>query len=336
MILKDSIEKLMRKENLDAHTCREVMEEIVKPGANSLQVAAFLVLLHAKSETVEELAAIVNYLKEKMIPVPTSHKVLDLVGTGGDGAHTINISTGSAILAASCGVKIAKHGNRAVSSLSGSADVLEALGVNIELSPEKVSACIDKVGIGFCFAPLFHPVLKELRGLRKQLNLPTVFNLVGPLLNPAHANYILMGVYHAHLLPLMAGVLKQRPAMHALIVHGCGLDELSCVGPAEVIEVRDGNTKTAVIDPATLGLPHCRLRDLQGGDAKTNAALLRELFQGKQRGAIANTLLLNAAAAMQLYGLCATMQDALQLATDALYSGRALTLLTHWIECSHD
>src|SRR5579862_9229330 len=207
MMLKASIETLMRGENLQSIVCQQVLEEMLDPTVNPLQVAAFLVLLRTKQETADELSAIVHALRAKMIVVPTDHSVLDIVGTGGDGLNSVNISTGSALLAASCGVKVAKHGNRSVSSLTGSADVLEALGVNIQLTPGQISRSIDEIGIGFCFAPNFHPTANVLRQLRKELNVPTTFNLLGPLLNPANATHLLLGVMDPALLPIMADVL---------------------------------------------------------------------------------------------------------------------------------
>ncbi|MCL5272295.1 MAG: anthranilate phosphoribosyltransferase [Gammaproteobacteria bacterium] len=237
MSLKLSIEKLMHGENLDSELCYAAINELLDPNKNPLQAAAFLVLLRSKSETPQELVAIVNCLRQKMIKVPTQHRVLDIVGTGGDGQNTVNISTGSAILAASCGIKVAKHGNRAASSLAGSADVLEALGVNIQLTPEKVAESIDKIGIGFCYSPNFHPVTKELKLLRKQLNVPTSFNLLGPLLNPANAQHLLLGVMDNNLLSKMATVLQQLYCSRSMLVHGQGLDEISCVGPAQIVEL---------------------------------------------------------------------------------------------------
>jgi anthranilate phosphoribosyltransferase len=339
MILKESIEKLMHRENLNEESCKKVLTEMLLPETNPLHISAFLVLLRAKGETTAELNGMLTLLKQKMVPVPTKHKVLDIVGTGGDGAHTFNISTGSAILAASCGIKVAKHGNRAVSSLTGSADVLETLGINIHLKADKISQCIDEIGIGFCFAPHFHPALRELRSVRKSLNVPTTFNLLGPLLNPANPSYILLGVFNEKLLSLMAESIRKTDTVRALIAHSAGLDEISCLGTTKILEVFAGEIKEYVMDPQQYGFPLCRLEELQGGDAKVNAQLLLEVFSKgnlKKKQAAANTLILNCAMALYLYGMHNAIPDAVRHARENLESGAALTLLKKWSEFSHD
>jgi anthranilate phosphoribosyltransferase len=338
-MLKTSIEKLVRREHLDRLSCEIALEEMLSPDANPIQTAVFLALLRSKSETADELTGMLSVLKQKMVALQIPHKVLDIVGTGGDGAHTLNISTGSAILAASCGIKIAKHGNRAVSSLAGSADVLEALGVNIDLTPEKIVASIDKIGIGFCFSPHFHPAMRTLRDLRKQLNIPTTFNLLGPLLNPAHPAHFLLGVFDASLLPLMAETLKTTGTERSFVVHSEGLDEISCIGPAHIFEITPTDVKEFTIDPKKLGFSECRLSDLQGGNAKDNAQRLLEVFSGKnmkKNQAIADTLILNAAVALYLYGLHPSITSAIPHAQENLHHGAALTLLKNWIDYSHD
>lgn len=335
MILKSKIEKLMRGENLQSCDCQEALNEMLDPTVNPLQIAAFLVLLRKKRETVEELSAIVKTLREKMIKVPTDHTVLDIVGTGGDGFHTVNISTGSAILVASCGVKVAKHGNRSVSSLTGSADVLEALGVNIQLTPEQISKSILQIGIGFCYAPNFHPVTQALRELRKALNVSTTFNLLGPLLNPANAAHIILGVHDEALLPIMADVLINTGSDRSVVVHGMGLDEISCVGPAKILEVKQGEKQEWLLDPLELGFSHCNVSDLRGGGADVNAQILLDTFKGK-RGPIADTFILNAAVALYIYGVHSSIAEALSHASDSLYSGAAFTLLNNWIGFSHE
>jgi len=337
MILKASIEKLMRKQDLDAETCQLVMDEILKPDANSLQISAFLVLLRAKGETPEELAGMIAALKQRMIPVHTPHKVLDIVGTGGDGANTVNISTASAILAAACGIKVAKHGSRAASSLAGSADVLEALGVNIHLSPEKVSACIDAVGIGFCFAPNFHPAMQTLHALRKQLNVPISFNLLGPLLNPTNPAHLLLGVYNESFMPLIAHTLQQSGTERSFVVHGCGLDEISCVGTAKILEVTQNAITESMINPEKYGFSFCQVKDLQGGDAKTNAEILLNTFSGSdQYPHIRDTLILNTATALYICGLYPSIEAAIPQAKEKLADKSALKLLNDWREFSHE
>jgi anthranilate phosphoribosyltransferase len=335
MILKSSIEQLMRGEDLKSITCQQALDEMLDPTINPLQIAAFLVLLRAKQETADELSAITVALRDKMIVVPTNHTVLDIVGTGGDGLNTVNISTGSAMLAASCGIKVAKHGNRSVSSLTGSADVLEALGVNIQLTPDQINKSIAEIGIGFCYSPNFHPITQALRHFRKELNVSTTFNILGPLLNPAKAAHIVLGVLDAALLPIMADVLIQTGSDRSVVVHGMGLDEISCAGPARIIEVNRQEKIEYMIDPLEFGLARCDIADLRGGDANVNAQLLLDTFKGK-RGPIADTFILNTAVALYIYGLYRSIAEALSHASDNLYSGAALTLLNNWIEFSHD
>lgn len=334
MILKEITLKLLAQQHLNAAACQQALQEILSEEANDIQVGAFLVLLRAKGETPLELATMLTQLKKHMIQVVTPHKVLDIVGTGGDGANTVNISTASAILAASCGVKIVKHGNKAVSSLAGSADVLQALGVNINQTPEQIRASVDALGIGFCFGPNFHPALKKLRNIRKQLGVPTSFNILAPLLNPAHPAYTILGVYDAALLAPIAEALQQTGVERALLVHGHGLDELSCLGPSRVLEITPAAINEIVIDPQALGLPLCQLNDLQGSTAEHNAQIILQAFAGKST-AVASTLILNAAAALYLYGLYPDLQQAIAHAHDNLYSGKALTLLNNWKEFSH-
>lgn len=335
MILKSCIEQLMRGENLNNSICQQVLDEMLDPAINPLQIAAFLVLLRAKQETADELSAIVNALRKKMIIVPTQHAVLDIVGTGGDGLNTVNISTGSAMLAASCGIKVAKHGNRSVSSLTGSADVLEALGINIHMSPHLISQSIDKIGIGFCYSPDFHPMTQALRDFRKKLNVPTTFNMLGPFLNPTHAPHLLLGVFNESLLPMMADVLIQTGCDRSMVVHGMGLDEISCVNATKVIEINQNQKIEYTIDSLDYGLSRCQISDLRGGDANYNAQLLLDAFKGK-KGPIADTLILNASVALYIYGLYPSIADAVAYASHILYSGAVLKLLNSWRMFSHE
>lgn len=335
MLLKASIEKLMRNENLSDALCQGAIDEMLNPTPNPLQIAAFLVLLRCKRETANELVSIVKALRAKMITVPTNHIVLDIVGTGGDGFNTVNISTASAILAACCGIKVAKHGNRSVSSLSGSADVLEALGVNIQLTPEKISKSIDEIGIGFCYAPAFQPVMQALRNFRKQLNVPTTFNYLGPLLNPAGAAHMVLGVADPTLTSTMSDVLMLMKNRRSVVVHGMGLDEISCVGPAQIIEIHQNKKIEYRLDPKEFGFSYCSIDDLRGGDANTNAKLLLDTFKGK-KGPIADTLLLNTAVALYIYGASPSITEALSYARENLANGAALTLLNNWIQFTHD
>ncbi len=339
MLLRSSIERLMQKENLDAATCQSVLQEMLDDNVNTLQTAAFLTLLRAKPETAEELYGFVNALKQQMQRISTREAVLDIVGTGGDGANTVNISTGSAILAASCGVKIVKHGNRAVSSIAGSADVLEALGVNIHLSPEKIGAGVEKLGIGFCFAPQFHPALAKLRTLRKTLQIATTFNLLGPLLNPAEPQHILLGVMHENLMGKIAKTLQMLNVGHSMVVFGNGLDEISCIGPLKILEIKEKNIHEKILDPASLGFAYCQKEALKGGAADLNAKILLDVFaKGKNSAyhAVADTLILNAGVAVYLYGLQNSLSAGVELAREKLYQGVAFNLLQKWVKFSHE
>jgi anthranilate phosphoribosyltransferase len=331
-MLKTYIEKLMSGENLTEMEAQTAVNEILNRASPS-QIAAFLVLLRAKKETTDEILGIVQGMRERMIALSIATPVLDIVGTGGDGANTINVSTGAAILAASCGVKIAKHGNRSVSSRCGSADVLEALGVNINLSADKVVKCIEEVGIGFCFAPNFHPAMKSIKEVRKSLAVPTCFNMIGPLLNPAKAKYLLIGVFNEELMHLIAEVVFELGVQRALVFHGNGLDELSCVGSANILEVSDAEIKPIILDPKDFGFPRCEVADLKGGFAKENAKILLDVFNGKS-GAIADTLIFNAAVAIYVYGITRSIEEAIAMVKFNIKTGKVISLLNKFINFS--
>ncbi len=338
MSLTTHLERLMQRQHLSAEICEQLTADFLNPASNSLHLAALLVLLRAKPETAEEIISIAAVLRKRMVVVNTKHKVLDIAGTGGDGANTINISTGGALLAATCGVKIAKHGNRAVSSRAGSADVLEALGINIQLTPEKVAQCIDKVGIGFCYAPLFHPALQAVRELRKQLKVATIFNLLGPLLNPTNPQHILLGVYDAKLLPVFAQAIQQKTEK-SMIVNGCQTDELTSIGPTTIYEIVNKNIVKKIFEPSKVNFSVGQLSDLKGGNAEENAAILLEIFSGNYREKykiIADTLVLNAATALYLFDLAKSIDEAIPQVFEKLHSGSTLKLIKSFKECSHD
>jgi anthranilate phosphoribosyltransferase len=338
MPIKYCLEKLIAQQPLEKAVCQQALEAMLADDSNPIQTAAFLVLLHAKQETTEELTAMVCALQKAMIPVLLDEEVLAIVGTGGDRAHTVNISTASAILAASCGVKIAKHGNRAVSSKAGSADLLEALGIRIDLSPQHIAHSIHTIGIGFCYSPNFHPLLAKLRPIRNSLKIPTSFNLLGPLLNPAKPQHLLLGVYQPQLMPVMAQTVQALGTKRSLIVHGAGIDELSPLGPATIMEVTATTITQASLEPSFFGFKKACLKQLQGDDAKANAAIILHVLAGHAGPdhAIADSLILNAAAALYLSGHFASIYQAIELAKDHLYSGKALQLLKAWREFSHD
>lgn len=310
-MLKPYIEKLIRRENLTSKESKKAMSIIIN-GANQAQIVAFLVLLRAKQETADEIFGIVNAMRKTMITVHVKNPVMDIVGTGGDGKNTANISTGASLLAASCGVRIVKHGNRSVSSRCGSADVLEMLGLNINQDEKKVAESVKKNNFGFCFAPKFHPALSQLKEIRTSLKIPTCFNILGPLLNPAHAEFLMIGVFDSTLLDLIADVLLKLKVTRALIFHGNGLDEISCIGQANAIEIFLGKKKHLIIDPKEYGFKQCDIDDLKGGTPKENARQIRNVFDGIQ-GPIADTIILNAAIALNIYGKSKSINNAVQI-----------------------
>lgn len=324
-MLTPYLKKLIKREDLTPDESRQALE-LILTAQNPEQIAAFLALIRAKGESAAEMVAFVQVMQHYQINLSIDKPVLDMVGTGGDGARTVNISTGAALLAAACGVPVLKHGNRAVSSQAGAADVLQALGLDIEQSTAQIIDAVQTYGFGFCFAPNFHPKLLAVKPIRQQLKIPTLFNLLGPLLNPAQAKFYLLGVYDPKLLPLMADILLQLNCERAMVVHGNGLDELNCLGPCEVIEIKEKQTKHYFLDPETLGLMRCGLEDLQGGTAQENAALLRGVFQN-HTSPLMDTLILNAAAAVYTYGLSDSIQAALLIVRENIANGKALRLL---------
>lgn len=329
-MLKEYIKKLMRKENLTASECQQAVTSMLH-SENVPQAAAFMTLLHAKPEASQEIIGMLQAMQQQMCPIKVDYPVLDIVGTGGDNANTINISTGAALVAASCGVKIAKHGNRSVSSLCGAADVLEQLGVNINLTAEQVAECIKQLGIGFCYAPLFHPALAKLKTIRNELNIPTTFNLLGPLLNPTQPQYAMIGVSSERDAETMADVVRQLNFKKALAFHGAGLDEISCVAKIKVIEITDDKKREYYIDPEEYGLALCKVEDLRGGTAKENAAILQDVLSGKP-GPIADTLILNAAVSAYLYGITQSIHEGIELAKTNLHLGKARKVLQQLVE----
>lgn len=327
-MLKQALEKLLVAQNLTHTESKLAIDEILSD-ADPHQTAAFLALMRAKGESVEELSGVIAAMRSCMTPVHLSCPVLDIVGTGGDGAHTVNISTGAAILAAACGVKVAKHGNRSVSSQSGSADVLEALGIEIHKNPDEIKELIEKIGISFIFAPDYHPAMLKIKEIRKGLKIRTFFNLIGPLLNPSSPDYLMIGVADPALVDKMAEILLDKKVKRALIFHGSGLDELTTIGPAKVLQVSKQGIEPFHLDPQELGFSPCTVEDLRGGDAKMNAQLLIDAFEGKP-GPIADTLILNAAVAIYLYGIAPTVHQGVQIVKDCIQQNKAIEQLNLW------
>jgi anthranilate phosphoribosyltransferase len=288
-----------------------------------------------KGETVDEIAGCAQAMRESAIPVkPNRNQLVDTCGTGGDGSGTFNISTTVAFLAAGAGLAVAKHGNRSVSSRCGSADLLQALGVNLELTPEQVAKCIDEVGIGFLFAPKLHPAMKYALAPRQEIGLRTIFNILGPLSNPAQAKRQLLGVYHSDLTELMAEVLLALGAEHAFVVHGAdALDELSVTGQNKISRLHNGHIETYYLDPQDLGLPRAKLSDLAGGSVEDNAAITKALLAGKD-GPKRDVILLNAAAVLIAGGKASSFSEGLKLAAEAIDNGSAQRKLHQLVEFS--
>ncbi len=320
--------KLIQGKHLEFDEMREAMEQIMEGQWTGAQIGSFLTALRMKGETEEEIAAAVATLREKSTVVPTQRRPLvDTCGTGGDHSNTFNISTVSALVAAGAGVAIAKHGNKAVSSACGSANVLQELGVNLELSPEEVGHCIDEVGIGFLFAPKLHGAMRHVIGPRQEIGQRTLFNLLGPMINPARARRQVIGVYDLKLTRTVAEVLKRLGTDHVLVVAGTdGLDEITLTAPSKVAELKDGKVTEFILNPQDLGFSLCRKEDIVGGDAGQNAAIARDILSGA-KSARRDIVLLNSAAAIYVSGQAASLKDGLALAAKAIDSGSATAVL---------
>src|SRR4029077_25412 len=334
-VLIEAIARLVRCENLTEDEAAASFEEIMRGDATPVQIAGFLVALRMKGETVDEITGFARAARAVATPIETDGALLDTCGTGGDGLATFNISTLSAIVAAACGVKVAKHGNRAASSMCGSADVLEQLGVKIDLAPEGVARCIDEGGIGFLFAPIFHPSFRFAGAPRKELAVRTVFNVLGPLCNPAGARYQALGVADGSLAGKMADVLQRLGVERAIVFHAAdGMDELSVASPSSVIEI-DGQRKEYQLDPAELGLARAPVESMRGGGPEENARLAREVLGGA-KGPRRDVVLLNAAAALRAAGIARDWKEGLGLAAEAIDSGQAGEGLQRWARISHE
>lgn len=335
-MIQEAIKDLIAGADLGRARTRAVMDQIMSGQATDAQIGAFLVALRIKGETVDEIAGCAEVMREKATPIATTRPdLIDTCGTGGDDSGTFNISTAVAFVACGAGLAVAKHGNRSISSHCGSADVLAALGVNVEASPEKVGECIDEVGIGFLFAVALHGAMKHAIGPRRELATRTVFNVLGPLTNPAGAKRQLIGVYDGALTEALAGVLGQLGSERALVVHGSdGLDEITLTGPTQVSELRDGSVSTRQIDPRDFGLQLAPAEALQGGDAAYNAHILREVLDGRE-GPRRDVVLINAAAAIAVGGRAEDTTAGLELARASIDSGRARQALDRLVEVSN-
>ncbi len=333
-MIREAIGILVSGRQLTTKETASVMEEIMEGKATPAQLGAFLTALRMKGETAEEIAGLAGVMRAKATQVVITEPVLDIVGTGGDGFNTFNISTAAAFVVAGAGLKVAKHGNRAASSQCGSADVLEALGVRIELNAEQVQKCLEQVGIGFMFAPMFHPAMKQAAAPRREIGIRTVFNILGPLTNPAGAKAQVLGVADGTLVEKMALALKALECHHALVVHGeDGLDEITINGLTQICELKDGNIKTYSICPEDFGLAPADLSSLRGGDVAENAAILRGVLAGSP-GPRRDVVLMNAAAALVAGDRVETLQSGVSLSREIIDSGRAIAKLEQLIKIS--
>jgi anthranilate phosphoribosyltransferase len=338
MTAQAALAKLLERRDLTRDESRDLMDQVMRGEVTPAQIGGFLVALRLKGETADEIAGFAEAMRAHVVPVePNRADLVDTAGTGGDGAHTLNISTAAALVAAAAGTAVAKHGNRAVSSSSGSADVLEALGFSLELPPERIARSIDELGFGFMFAPTHHPAMRHAAPVRRELAARTVFNVLGPLTNPAGARAQVVGVYAPELVRTLAEVLARLGARRAFVVHGAsGIDELSPAGPNLVGEVVDGEVRERTIDPLELGVPRCDPADLAGGTPDENAERIRTIFAGAEGGGARDAILLNAAGAIAAGGHAADLREGLVAAREALESGAAASRLDELVAFSRE
>lgn len=334
-MIKEAIDKLVKGQSLDMEQAAGVMNQIMEGEATPAQFGSFVTALRLKGETVEEIAGMARVMREKALPVKVSGALVDTCGTGGDGSKTFNISTTAAFVVAGAGLKVAKHGNRGMSSGCGSADVLDALGVKIDLGAPEVERCLEEIGIGFMFAPTFHPAMKYAAPSRKEIGIRTVFNILGPMTNPARAQAQLLGVFDESLTMIMAEVLGILGCRHALVVHGeDGLDEITIGGKTTVCELKDDQVSRYYIDPEDFGFARTSVDKLRGGPPQENADILKRVLKG-EKAPYRDIVLLNAAAALVAGDVEADLQKGVRLAAEAIDSGRAQEKLDRLVELTN-
>ena len=350
-MIRKAIARVVDRDDLSEPEMIEVMDQIMSGGATPAQIAAFITALRMKGETVDEITGAARVMRERALPIRVGKCVLDMdrddinldretildtCGTGGSGTSSFNISTTVAFVVSACGVKVAKHGNRAVSSSCGSADVLEALGVNLNVSPETVERSIDRIGIGFLFAPALHGAMKHAIGPRREIGIRTIFNILGPLTNPAGADCQVLGVYREDLVEKLGYVLQKLGCRKGFVVHGAdGMDEITLTGQTRIAEVSPAGVEVRLISPEDFGLERCAAAELHGGDAVGNAVIVKSILSGCD-GAKRRVVLLNAAFALVAAGKAASVSDALRLAADAIDSGRAAAQLDQLVRLTNE
>ncbi len=336
-MIKDAISKVVLRQDLLETEMIEVMNQIMGGEATPAQVGAFITALRMKGETIEEITGAARVMRDHATPIRVGkaldidreeinldrETVLDTCGTGGSGTKSFNISTTVAFVVSACGAKVAKHGNRSISSACGSADVLEALGVNLNVTPEQVESCINEVGVGFLFAPALHGAMKHAIGPRREIGIRTIFNILGPLTNPAGADRQVLGVYDEKLVEVLAKVLVKLGCQRGFVVHGQdGMDEITLTGPTRIAEINEGKVTLSTIEPEDFGLRRCLLTDLQGGDAEENAAIVKDVLAGAE-GPKRDVVLLNAAYALIAAGIVESVDAGLQKARNIIDEGLA-------------
>lgn len=350
-MIKEAIHKVVDRIDLDEEEMMAVMEEIMSGEATQAQIGAFITALRMKGETIDEIVGAAKVMRQMATKIPIDEvtidldrddinidreTILDTCGTGGDGTLTFNISTATAFVVAGGGITVAKHGNRSVSSVCGSADVLKELGVNIDATPEVVAKCIKKIGIGFLFAPTFHGAMKYAIGPRREIGIRTIFNILGPLTNPANAKYQILGVYKEELCKTLAYVLLRLGTKRAMIVHGMdGMDEITVTKDTFIAELKDGEVKTYYINPTHFNLPIYNFSELKGGNAVDNANIIRNILSGKEKGAKRDIVCLNAGSAFYVAGKTNSIKDGVEFAQKVIDSGKALEKLEKLIELSN-
>ncbi|MGC9121082.1 MAG: anthranilate phosphoribosyltransferase [Sulfurihydrogenibium sp.] len=329
-MIKELIKKITEKQNLTQEEITFLFEEIMEGKLTDAQLGAVLIALKMKGETVDEISAAAKVMKNKSVKVNVKDKsrLVDTCGTGGDNVGTFNVSTVSAFVVAASGAKVAKHGNRSVSSKCGSADLMESLGVKIDMTPSQVERCIEEIGLGFLFAPIFHPAMKNVIRQRREIGVRTIFNILGPLSNPADAPYQLMGVYDKNLVEPLAKVLSHLGLKKAFVVHGLeGLDEVSLAGETLVAELNDGEVITYTVKPEDFGLKRASLEDLKGGDISENTEIALKILKGEDFGPKTDFVALNSAFALKVAGVVDSVKEGVELAKETIYSKKPYEIL---------